>query len=300
MLSVLSWAVSNTLLISEFIARGPTGAFDEFIEVLNASTTAIDLGDYKLDYASTGGSISNRVTWSPGTLLPAGKRFLAANTASVTYYSFADAGYSTGIADNGQLAIRRQSDDSVVDAVAWGACTLLVFGNTDTTLGFPNPNTSSRERLPLGINTTDTDINLNDFAVQPSPNPQSLGIPRISNPMRLPFVPYAGQTAAVSAIIVPSGGNTITGATVFWSLNSVSQTPILLNSISSVYYATLSGQAEGSLVQYTITAYDNAANTVTAQSGYLVGTTFIVRMRQHDATLMVFQSTMGLQRVQSV
>ncbi|MFB3895507.1 MAG: lamin tail domain-containing protein [bacterium] len=290
LLSVVScWATSNTLLISEFIARGPTtigvAGNDEFIEVFNASATAIDLGLYKLDGANASGTIGNRYTWSPGTMLPAGKRFLLANAASSTYFSLADATYGTGISDSSQLAIRRQSDDSVIDAVAWGVITVYAFGNTDTTTGFPTSgtNTTSRERLPFGINTTDTDINLNDFAKQPIPNPQSLGIPQLSNMTRLPYVPYAGQTATVGAIIIATGGHTISGATVFWSLNSVSQTPLPMTSISSVYAAIIPGQIQGSIVQYSINAFDNAANSVAVSSGYVVGTTQIARIRLEDA-----------------
>jgi hypothetical protein len=284
LLAVSCWATSNTLLISEFITRTGTGGSDEFIEIFNASATAIDLGDYKLDYASQGGVISNRVTWSPGTMLPAGKRFLAANSASTTYISIADATYGSGISDDGQLAIRRQSDNTVIDAVAWGKSTVLQFGNTDTTLGFPSPNNAgSRERLPSGINTTDTDINLNDFTVQPVPNPQSLGIPQLSNITRIPFVPYAGQTAAVGATIVATGGHTISGATVSWMVNNVPQSSLPMVSVGSIYNAILTGQAESSIVEYTISAYDNIGNALTASDGYIVGTTLISLIRQEDA-----------------
>lgn len=281
---ILAGAVSTTLVISEFKTRG-LNASDEFIEVRNISASPIDLGDYKIDYASASGSISNRVTFTSGTYLPAGKTILAVNAVSLSYLTMADATYGSGIADSGQLAVRKTSDDSVVDAVAWGTGITFVFGNTDTTLGYTSSDTtSSRERKPAGVNTTDTDSNLNDFMVQASPSPTSLGIPKLMDLVQSPFVPNASQACNLTVTAYGTGGNTLSKLTVSWSVGTVVQASIEMTAgASSTYTAALAGQANGAAVRYNITAYDNAGNTVALEKGYVVGTTQIATLRESDA-----------------
>jgi len=283
-LPVLAGAVSTTLVISEFKARG-LNANDEFVEIRNISASPIDLGDYKLDYASSGGSIANRVTFTSGTYLPVGKTLLSVNAASLSYISMADATYASGIADSGQLAIRKVADDSVVDAVAWGTGITYVFGNTDTTIGYTSSDTtSSRERKPAGVNTTDTDSNLNDFMVQATPSPTALGIPKLLNLIQSPFVPDAAQACNLTVTAYGTGGNTISKVTVSWALGTVAQTAIEMTAgASSTYTAVLPGQANGSVVRYSVTAYDNAGNTLALEKGYVVGTTQIAALRASDA-----------------
>ena len=283
---ILCQAVSTTLVISEFAARGPANASDEFIEIKNISGSAIDLGDYVISYSSAGGSTpSNIVTFTPGTLLGAGKYFLCANSASSTYKPLADATFSSGAADNGQLAIRKASDNSVVDAVAFGTITLYSFGNTDTTLGFTSATpTPSRERKPTTVNNQDTDSNLNDFIVQATPTPTALGVPKLASITQVPFVPNASQSVALTVTAYGTGGNTISKVSVAWSLNTVNQTGIEMTAgASSTFTATIPGQANGSVVRYTITVYDSAANTLGSAGGYIVGTTAIATLRQSDA-----------------
>lgn len=283
LLPVLSLAISTTLVISEYMAAGAT-ASDEFIELKNISASPIDLGDYKLQYYAVSGNPGLLINMSPGTILPAGKTYLLGGTgAGATYAAIADQTYVAGMAANGQLAIQKVSDSSNVDAVAWGAVTVFAAGNTDTTLGFPaTPQTASRERKPAGVNTTDTDSNLNDFIVQATPSPTALGVPHISGLTQTPFVPNAAQSVTLSAIIVGSGGHTISSASVSWSLNGANQTPISMSAVNSTYSATIPGQVDNSVIRYTLTAMDNVANSVGAQGGYIVGTTSIAFLRPVD------------------
>jgi len=65
-------AGSQTLVISEFRTRGPNGASDEFIELLNISASAVDIGGWKVNGSNNVGGTSTRATILAGTTLSAG------------------------------------------------------------------------------------------------------------------------------------------------------------------------------------------------------------------------------------
>jgi hypothetical protein len=284
LMPILAGAVSTTLVISEFKARGANG-YDEFIEIRNISASPIDLGDYDVAYGSSGGSISKLVSFTSGTYLPAGKTILAVNASSPSYIGLADVTYTGGISDNGQLAIRKISDSSVVDATAWGTGSFTyVFGNTTVIRVVTADSTKSIERLPFGINTTDTDNNVADFQLQTTPNPTALGIPKMTDLLQSPFVPNAAEACNLTVTAYGTGGNTISKVTVNWSVGTVAQAPIEMTAgASSTYTAVIPGQADGSIVRYSVVAYDNAGNTLALEKGYVVGTTAISVLRESDA-----------------
>ncbi|MDB5971595.1 MAG: choice-of-anchor protein [Hydrocarboniphaga sp.] len=90
------------VVISEFRTRGPGGASDEFVELHNVGASSVDISGWKLNGCQSGtpGTESTRVTIASGVSLPAGGRYLLANSASA--YSAGvpgDQTYGTGISD---------------------------------------------------------------------------------------------------------------------------------------------------------------------------------------------------------
>ena len=168
------------VLISEFRTRGPGAgsgsASDEFIEIYNPSAASIVIGGLKIRASTSTGTPSDRVTIPAGTMLGPGCHYLVANNTANTGYSGAtppDQTYTTGIADNGGVAITR-SNDSVIDAVGMIAASAYQEGTTLTPLaGSAN---QSYERKPGGTSGNGTDANNNaaDFFLNAaSSNPQN-------------------------------------------------------------------------------------------------------------------------------
>lgn len=125
-------STSGNLLINEFRLRGPQGARDEYVELVNPGTTPVivtttDNSDgWSLVFSADGTAITNVFAVIPnGTVVPAKGRFLVANnpdgaTAPTLVYSLnaypaqpsvrgadSDVGYSVNLLDNGGLALFR-------------------------------------------------------------------------------------------------------------------------------------------------------------------------------------------------
>ncbi len=170
----VSPSVSTTIVISEFRTRGPDGGNDEFIEIFNLSANSIDIGGWKINGSNSSGTTGTRVTISTGVSLGSGCRYLLTNTAAVGGYSGSLPGnqtYSSGIADNGGIAVLNASD-AIVDQVGMSSGSAYKEGTTlaSTTLN----QDQSYERKPAATNTTDTDDNASDFLYNSdSSNPQN-------------------------------------------------------------------------------------------------------------------------------
>src|SRR3982751_1610623 len=90
----VAWPVS-TLLVSE-VQTGGASASDEFAEITNAGSSAVDLAGLELAYAtSTGSTVTRKAAWSTSVLLGRGQHLFVANTAGI-YAGLADATYSGG------------------------------------------------------------------------------------------------------------------------------------------------------------------------------------------------------------
>jgi hypothetical protein len=191
--AVVAWPTS-TLVISEF-QTGGASASDEFVEIANQGTAAIDLVGLEVVYATSSGStVTRKGTWAASTILAPGQRVLLANSAGVQA-SIADATYSGGFAATGGALTLRVVGGPVIDAVGWGdATSAFVEGSVA-----PAPAAgSSLERGPGGLagNGSDTNDNLADWFVQGAPSPQNLAAP---------FVPdAAGPSPTPSATPLPT------------------------------------------------------------------------------------------------
>src|SRR5215212_8124389 len=168
------------VVISEFRARGPNGGNDEFIELYNPTSAAIDISGWKINGSNSSGTVSTRVTMSPGTSIPAHGHFLATNNAAGGYSGSVSGNqtYSTGITDDGGIAILGATD-VIVDQV--GMSSGSAYGEGAPLTPFTTNADRSYERLPGSSNGSgqDTGDNAADFhSISPS-DPQNLSSPPV-------------------------------------------------------------------------------------------------------------------------
>ena len=163
-----------TIVINEF-STGVTGAAtNEFVELYNAGTSALDVSGFKVVYRSaTGTSDSTLATIPAGTQLPAGAFYLlggsgyAGSTPADQAFGLSPA--STG----GSLAVR-DGAGALLDAVAYGtAANGLGEGQPATAPPTTAAPGSSAIRLPDGHDTSD---NSADFRATATPTPKGANV----------------------------------------------------------------------------------------------------------------------------
>ena len=192
------------VVISEFRSRGPSGGNDEFVEIYNSTSTAVDISGWKMKGSNSAGTNSTRATVPASVSLPAHAHYLFTNTAA-SGYSGGVAGnttYTTGITDDGGIAITLPND-TIVDAVGSSVGSAFKEGTVLTPLT-TNLN-QGYERKPGGANgsTQDTGNNAADFALKGPSDPQNLSSaitpPIVATPASLNF----GSMPAGAAVSVP-------------------------------------------------------------------------------------------------
>jgi len=169
--SAVGWAPSSGVLLSE-VVTGAASASDEMVELYNASVADIDLGGLELVYVtSSGATVTRKQTWT-ALQLPAHRHLLVANSAGA-WSAVADGTYSGGLSATGGSLVLRTLAGTVIDSLSWGdAASSFV----ETHAGAAPPAGSSLERNPGGAagNGTDSNDNLADTALNPSPVAQAL------------------------------------------------------------------------------------------------------------------------------
>ena len=98
------------LTLTQFRVRGPAGGNDEFVEVQNTGTAALDVSGYKLNASNSAGTTGTRFTFPAGTSVAPGCFLLLANTGASGYSGSVtpDLKYSTGVTDDGGLRLLRK------------------------------------------------------------------------------------------------------------------------------------------------------------------------------------------------
>ncbi|MBK9163779.1 MAG: DNA/RNA non-specific endonuclease [Acidobacteria bacterium] len=158
-------AISPNLVVSQFQAGGGS-ANDEFIEIHNTSSTAVDLINYKVVYRSATGTTdgSPMAEWASSTILQPGQFYLIAAQNSYDGGVAPDKTYDPTVrsmgANGGGIAIRQGSTDTgaIIDSVGWGSATNIFVEGVVTSI--PG-NNNSQARKENGCH--DTDNNANDF-----------------------------------------------------------------------------------------------------------------------------------------
>jgi predicted extracellular nuclease len=161
------------ILISEFRTRGPNGASDEFVELYNDSDLDVDISGWKIRGSSSSGVLSNRLTISPGTIIPARRHFLAANSTGYGGPIAPDQTFTSGFANDGGLAVTLPND-LVIDQVGLSSGSSFREGTHLSPL--PSDASQSYERRPGGLqgSTQDTNNNVADFQLVTPGDPQNL------------------------------------------------------------------------------------------------------------------------------
>jgi RHS repeat-associated protein len=194
---------STTVVISEFRTRGPAGSNDEFIELYNQSDVAINLSGWKIKASNNAGAVTTRIVVNAGTTLPAHGHFLATNTGSGGYSGTVggDQTYSTGIADDGGIAVTR-ADDVIVDQVGMSAGSAFKENRTLSTLATNVDRSYERKSGGTNPSMQDTDDGPSDFQIRTPSDPHNLSSapppppppPANQPPAASPGGPYSGAT----------------------------------------------------------------------------------------------------------
>ena len=195
------------IVISEFRTRGPNGANDEFVEIFNKGTLAIEVGGWKLRGSSSSGTMTTRMTIATGTILRAGSHFLAVNSSGYSGTVSADQSYTSGFANDGGIAITR-ADDVPVDQVGMSAGSAFREGIHLAPL--PSDSNQSYERKSDGsiVNGLDTQNNFSDFQLLTPSNPQNM---RFGEPTPTPSpTPTPTPTPIASPSPSPTATPTVT------------------------------------------------------------------------------------------
>ncbi len=158
-----AFAVSTTLVISEFRTRGPNGANDEFVEIFNKSGATVAAGGFMLRAADAAGNTAALAQIPAGTNIASKHFYLFANNGTQGYSGSVSPNqtYTQSIPDSGGIAILNASS-VIIDAVGTSATSAYVEG---TPLAPMTANVNqSYERNDGGCAATqDTDDNAADF-----------------------------------------------------------------------------------------------------------------------------------------
>lgn len=218
------------IVISEFRFLGPDGGNDEFIELYNPSGRSKTLTGWQLWGSNDTASVSKRADINI-TLQPGQHYLLVNSSASTALKDLADQTYSTGVTDNGGIALfdgDPTTTGKVVDAVGLSAGSAYKEGTPRTPLtGTANQSYERKTSATSSFNCNDTDNNAGDFIWNSSSsNPQN----SVSQPV--PCLAVANVTSTADdnppTIKVYTTNETISIQVTFSNNVNVTGTPTLL------------------------------------------------------------------------
>lgn len=176
------------VLLSEVLGGIQGNNNYEFIELYNPGAQAQDLKGWSIWYRLPNSQQDLFVyRWQQETLLAPQAHFLLGR-AGETLSTPPDAEFEQALNIGGGWLELRTTDGTPIDALAWGNMP-APFGEQSPAPALPNG--TSLERLPGGErgNAYDSNHNAQDFALNPSPNPQN---------SRSPLTPLAQQRLEVT------------------------------------------------------------------------------------------------------
>lgn len=170
LLAFVGTSSAADLVVNQFRARGPAGGNDEFVELYNASTNALDVGGYKFNASNSAGTTGTRLTLPAGTSIAPGCYLLLTNKAASGYSGSiaGDLTYSTGITDDGGLALLDASG-AVVDQVGLSTGSAYKAGTPLASLGSANADQGyARAASPGGVPKQSGDNSADFIKVTPT------------------------------------------------------------------------------------------------------------------------------------
>jgi DNA/RNA endonuclease YhcR with UshA esterase domain len=178
----LEAAAADHLVISEIQVAGATASDDEFIEIYNPTTSAVNIETWSIQYKSATGTTFYKKNFPTGASVPAHGWYLVAHndytgatTPDMSHSTFSISGAGGHIfLVNNQTTLTSATDPSIVDKIGYGTAD----SPEGTAVAAPPANQSVERKFggDLG-NGEDTDDNSADFILQPAPNPQNISSP---------------------------------------------------------------------------------------------------------------------------
>jgi hypothetical protein len=158
---------TGKVVVNELMSQG-TVANDEFAELYNPGSCAVEMSSWKLSYRSASGTASAMYTFPTGSQI-ASKAFLVLGRAEFTGKKDATITGSSMAADNGQVALL---DDTgkVIDGVAYGTVDVGAAAGTYAEKT-PAPAPVANGSISRKTDGVDTDDNQADFAKTSPPTP---------------------------------------------------------------------------------------------------------------------------------
>jgi hypothetical protein len=155
--------------VNEFMTGSTGAASNEFVELVNASSSAADVSGFKVAYRSSAGTSDTTLATIPaGTTIPAGGFYLLAGSGYLGSHA-ANQSFSASLASTGGGLAVRDTTGSILDSVGYGDTTnAFVEAHPATAPPTTAAPGSSSGRVPDGHDTND---NAADFSVNASPTP---------------------------------------------------------------------------------------------------------------------------------
>ncbi|MCL4267937.1 MAG: lamin tail domain-containing protein [Anaerolineales bacterium] len=200
---------ATSVVISEFRFRGDTvgnPAEDEFIELYNPTTVAIDISGWELRGSNNagGGTGTPRATIPAATVLQPGQYYLIAHNAGYTGPVTPDLTYVTGITNDGGIALTLSGGTTIIDQVGLSVGSLYKEGTPQIPLTTNVDRGYERRIGNVNGNCQDDDNNLADFFLVTPSNPQNL-----SSPFVFCGIPTATPTSTNTATNTFTPTNTL-------------------------------------------------------------------------------------------
>jgi len=160
---------SAEIRVNEFMTGSTGAASNEFVELVNAGSSAADVGGFKVAYRSSAGTSDITLATIPaGTTIPAGGFYLLAGAGYLGSHA-ADQTFSTSLAATGGGLAIRDTGGAILDSAGYGDTTnAFVEAHPATAPPATAAPGSSSGRIPDGHDTND---NAADFSVSATPSP---------------------------------------------------------------------------------------------------------------------------------
>ncbi len=203
-------ASSSGIVISQvYGGGGNSGATikNDFVEIFNAGSAEVDIGDWSVQYASVTGT-SWQVTKIPaGTKLGAGRYLLISQAAGSNGTALVGdvVGSIAMSGTNGKVALVASST-ALSGSNPSGGALVDLLGYGPTANGFETAPTAALSNTTAALRNaagcTDTDNNSSDFSVS-APSPRSLATPAnvcggVTPPLDKPIVPVCPDTSVTA------------------------------------------------------------------------------------------------------
>jgi hypothetical protein len=160
---------SGDIRVNEFMTGSTGAASNEFVELVNAGSAAVNVGGFKVAYRSAAGTSDTTLATIPdGTSIPAGGFYLLGGSGYLGSHT-PDQTFSASLAATGGGLAVRDAGGAILDSVGYGEATnAFVEGHAAGAPPATAAPGSSAGRIPDGHDTND---NLADFPVSATPTP---------------------------------------------------------------------------------------------------------------------------------